>query len=192
MDPRLETAVEVTALDLGFGSDIYIFAATDDLSATGFDAPVGSICVQSGGIYQKASSGVTDWGKLPSSNTFAQVRTEVYNASVTTSVVLDSVLVDTTCIVKWSLYFQGVAEADAGRKEYVELSATHNGHNTGAGADATAVKQGTGAILRVGGIISGLSYTVTLSGSGASQTMVLNVASTMAVVARAIREIINF
>lgn len=65
MDPRLETAIEVTAIDLGFDSDVYIFASNEDLATSGFDAPVGSVCVQSGGIYQKTAAGNTAWGKTP-------------------------------------------------------------------------------------------------------------------------------
>lgn len=93
MDPRLDTAIEVTAIDLGFDSDIYIFAANEDLATTGFDAPIGSVCVQSGGIYQKTDTANTAWSKTPAPGQLdgqVSVGSVSYTAANTVAILVDT------------------------------------------------------------------------------------------------------
>ena len=108
------------------------------------------------------------------------------------SAVVDSVNVDLVAGVKWILHAQGSLEVEAGRKTEVEILAVHNGHNTGAGADASSTDFNVSGKLRIGSNL-GLSYDVVLSGSGAGQTMELEVTpSGTNVDVRVVREIIEF
>lgn len=93
MDSRLLQSLEVRGIDLGFESDVYIFSLPDDLSVTGIDAPVGSICVQTTGIYRKSGTNNTDWGKQSESGTIDGQVSVTANYTAAGSV---AIFVDTT------------------------------------------------------------------------------------------------
>jgi hypothetical protein len=116
-------------------------------------------------------------------------RTESSLSNVTTVQTLDSVLVDDISVCKWTVMVEGNLLADAAKKRVVEILATHDGHINGAGADATDADHTTYAKLKMGAI-TGLTFTVDVSGSGVAQVMNLKVVSTTAVDVRAVREII--
>ena len=118
--------------------------------------------------------------------------TQTNTLAVGSATVVDSVNVDLVAGVKWILHAQGSLEVEAGRKTEVEILAVHNGHNTGAGADASSTDFNVSGKLRIGSNL-GLSYDVVLSGSGAGQTMELEVTpSGTNVDVRVVREIIEF
>jgi hypothetical protein len=118
-------------------------------------------------------------------------RKESTSNGVTTETTVDSVVVDTVAVVKWIVYAQGTAEADADKKKVVEILATHDGHNVGATDDATDTDFTTYAKLKMG-TVTGLSFNVDVSGAAGAQVMNLKITSTMSADIRAIREVINF
>ena len=120
-----------------------------------------------------------------------QARVETSSTNVTTAVTVDSVLVDDVTAVRWVVYCEGNLEADANKKQVVEIMATHDGHNTGAGDDATDSDYTVYAKLKMG-VLTGLTFTVDVNGTGAGQTMRLRISSTTAINIHAVREIINF
>lgn len=125
------------------------------------------------------------------SDEILQARTETTATNVTTITTVDSVLVDTVAAVHWIVHIQGNAEGDAAKKEIYKITAGHDGHNTGAGADATAAFPDAFRI-KIGSSLSGLTVAVDVSGTGGSQVMRLRVSSTTAVDVRAIREVVLF
>lgn len=120
-----------------------------------------------------------------------KARTEASSTNVTTQITLDSVLVDVAAAVKWIVHAQGNLSGDASKKSVIEIMATHDGHNTSGGTDATDTDFTSYAKLRMG-IITGLSFIVDVSGSGAAQFINLKVSSTLAADIKSIREIIAF
>jgi len=138
-----------------------------------------------------AQIGTNASGIATNVSNIAKARTEAASTNVTTQVTLDSVLVDTAAAVKWILHAQGNLSADADKKHVVEIMATHDGHNTSGGADATDTDYTVYAHLSMG-VITGIALTIDVSGSGAAQVMNLKVASTMAADIKSIREIIAY
>lgn len=116
----------------------------------------------------------------------AFVKTSATN--VTTAVTLDSVLVDNVEAVKWLVSARGNLAADDEKKKAVEIFAVHDGS---AGSDATAADYTVYATVKHG-TLTGLTFTVDVNGTGASQTMRLRVSSTTAVDVRAVRTIVDF
>lgn len=134
-----------------------------------------------------------DVGTLQSSSAtqaalLARARVETESLAVTAATTIDSVNVDTVAAAKWIVHVQGNASGDAANKQVVEILATHDG--TGS-ADATATDYNVYAKLRMGSI-TGLSFSVDVSGTGAAQVMRLRVTSTMSADVRATREVIEF
>jgi len=117
-----------------------------------------------------------------------RARTESSSTAVTTAVSVDTVLVDDVAACKWTVHVQGNQSGDAAKKQVVEVLATHDGHTT---ADATVTDYTVYSKLRIG-TLSGLQFSVDVSGSGAAQTMRLRVSSTTSVDVRATRELIAF
>lgn len=89
---------------------------------------------------------------------------------VTTEQIIDSVKVDGIAAVRWLVFTQ--ASADLNKKKFVEITAIHNG----TGSDATDAQYSIISTLKYGSI-SGLSFSVGLSGIGLSQNMELKVSS---------------
>ncbi len=118
-----------------------------------------------------------------------KARTESSLTNVTTVQVLDSVLVDDVSTCKWTVHVEGNLLADAAKKRVVEVLGTHDGHINGAGADATDSDYTVYAKLKMG-VVTGLSFTVDVSGAGVAQVMRLTIVSTTAVNVRAVREVI--
>jgi hypothetical protein len=121
----------------------------------------------------------------------AQTRTEA--ANITGATVIDSVNVDTVAAVKWMVYCEGNLLANAAKKQCVEVWATHDGHNNplaASGADATDTDYTVYAKLKMG-VITGLAFNVTQTGSAGAEVMNLVVSSTMAVDVVAVREVLN-
>lgn len=116
-------------------------------------------------------------------------RTESILTNVTTVQVLDSVLVDDISTAKWTVHCEGNLLADAAKKRVVEILGTHDGHINGAGADATDTDFTVYAKLKMG-VVTGLVFTVDISGAGVAQVMRLTITSTTAVDVRAVREVI--
>ena len=116
-------------------------------------------------------------------------RTESILTNVTTVQVLDSVLVDDVSTAKWTVHCEGNLLADAAKKRVVEILGTHDGHINGAGADATDTDFTVYAKLKMG-VVTGLVFTVDISGAGVAQVMRLTITSTTAVDVRAVREVI--
>ena len=128
-------------------------------------------------------------GKLDAA--VGDARKESTSNGVTAQTTVDSVIVDTVAVVKWIVYAQGTAEADADKKKVVEILATHDGHNVGATDDATDTDYTVYAKLKMG-TITGLAFVVDVSGAAGAQVMNLKITSTMSADIRAIREVINF
>jgi len=116
----------------------------------------------------------------------AFVKTTATN--VTTAVTLDSVLVDSVEAVKWLVSARGNLAADDEKKKAVEIWAVHDGST---GSDATSADYTVYATVKHGNL-TGLTFTVDVNGTGASQTMRLRVSSTTAVDVRAVRTIVDF
>ncbi|MFA6198795.1 MAG: hypothetical protein WC679_00060 [Bacteroidales bacterium] len=114
----------------------------------------------------------------------ATTRTLTTATSVTTAAVIDSVSVDTWDAVKWLVVVKG--NANNALKQLVEINAIHDGKAT---ADATTADYTVFSKLKLGEI-TGLTYSVELSGTGVSQSMQLKIASTTAVDVEAIRTIL--
>ena len=117
-----------------------------------------------------------------------RARTESTATAVTSASSVDTVLVDDVAACKWTVYCQGNATGDAAKKQVVEILSTHDGH---ANADATQTDFTVYSKLRIG-TLSGLQFSVDVSGTGAAQTMRLRVSSTTAVDVKATRELIAF
>jgi hypothetical protein len=113
---------------------------------------------------------------------------ESFSPSNTGASVLDGVTVDSAAAVKWIVHAQGTQVGDEANKVVVEILATHNGTSA---ADATAADFNVFAKLKMG-TITGLSFSVGLTGAGAVQEIQLWSASTMECDIRAVREIIPF
>lgn len=106
---------------------------------------------------------------------------------VTTATVIDSLLVDVACAVKWYIYVREAANPS--RVKAFEVWATHNGTVS---ADATQVDDTTYAKLKIGANFD-LTLSVSLNGTGAAQVIRLTAASTTAGVdVRATREAVSF
>lgn len=120
-----------------------------------------------------------------------KARTQSASNNVTTITVLDSVDVNVVAAVKWTVYAMGNAEANAEKKFIASVLAGHNGHNVGAGDDATGADYNVASILKSGDITD-LDFTVDVNGAGAGQVMRLNASSTMAADIRIVREVIEF
>ncbi len=106
---------------------------------------------------------------------------------VTGATVIDSVLVDVACAVKWYVYVREAANPS--RVKAFEIWATHNGTPA---ADATQVDDTTYAKLKIGANFD-LTLAVSLNGSGTGQTIRLTAASSTAGVdVRATREAVSF
>jgi hypothetical protein len=95
------------------------------------------------------------------------------STGVTTATTVDTVLIDDIQTSKW--FVTVFDEGDPTQKESVEVYATHDGT---AGADATEVDWSVSSKLRLNGAILGLKFDVVLSGTGAAQTMGLQITST--------------
>lgn len=106
--------------------------------------------------------------------------------NVTTITTLDSPLVDTYAAAKWIVHIQDNAVGD--KKRVVEILAVHDGYS---GGDATDADYTVFAKLKMG-VITGLTFTVDVSGAGASQVMNLKITSSTAVDVKTIREVIKF
>jgi hypothetical protein len=98
-----------------------------------------------------------------------------------TTVTLDTVLVDDVGAVTWKLYAQETATQDT---RVSVITAAHNGNATN---DASVVENNNFAILKLG-VVNGLTVTVDLNGTGASQEMRLRVSATNACDFRVVRE----
>lgn len=125
--------------------------------------------------------------------TILRAYTEIFDdnaaAGITTAKVVDSFLVDTVAVAKWTVHVRGNAEANAHLKQVVEILATHDGHNIGATDDATDTDYTVYSKLKMG-VITGLSFNVTVSGAAGAQVMRLEVTSTMAAAVNLVREVI--
>ncbi len=96
-------------------------------------------------------------------------RTEVDFANITTSTVVDSVLVDNVAAVRWEIVARGVSVGHETWKFVSEVQAAHDGH---AAADATAATNMTFTKMRVGFSSQNEPvFTVDVSGTGASQVV---------------------
>jgi hypothetical protein len=103
-----------------------------------------------------------------------------------TTVTLDSLVVDDIGAVEWLVFAEDETNQ---RRNALKVYATHDGIST---ADATEVDYSNHIIQRAGGTIVGLSVTVDLSGTGASQVMRLRVScSSVTVNFRARRHNVN-
>lgn len=97
-------------------------------------------------------------------------------ATITTSTTatLDSVLVDDVKVVKWIVHAQQGNKVTA-----VEVLATHDGQ---AAVDASDADHSTYAKLKLNGNIAGITFDVTVSGTGTGQTMNLRVGASASTV----------
>ena len=118
----------------------------------------------------------------------SRARVETSSLAVTAATTVDSVAVDTAAAAKWVVHVQGNSAGDATNKQVVEILATHNGTTA---SDATGADYSVYAKLRMGEV-TGLTFSVDVSGSGAAQVLRLRVASTMSADVRVARELIAF
>ena len=116
--------------------------------------------------------------------TLNKARHESAAAGVTTATVVDSVVVDDYDTVKWIITVTSAADPTV--KEAFEIFALHNGSPA---ADADDIDFTNYAKLKTG-TIAGLDIDVVLAGTGAAQTMDLQVTSTGSVDVKAIREVL--
>lgn len=93
--------------------------------------------------------------------------------TITSATTIDTVLVDDYQAVKWFIAI--FDEGDTDQKFAAEIWALHDGNVSG---DATEVDWNEVSKLKINGDITGLGIEVVLSGTGASQTMGLQVTST--------------
>ncbi len=119
---------------------------------------------------------------------FGRTSTNLSNVSGSTTISVD--LVDEVAAVIWSVYAQGETEGTAHLKYAGQIFATHDGHNTGAGDDATTVDFTVTTKLKLGNL-SGIDFDVVLSGAGGTQAIELNVASSTNANVTVIREVIE-
>lgn len=89
---------------------------------------------------------------------------------ITTITTIDSVLVDDVQAIKW--FVTVFDEGDTDQKAAVEVYAVHDGTASG---DATLADWNESSKLKVNGNITGLKFTVSVSGTGAAQVMNLQV-----------------
>lgn len=164
-------------------------------NAAGSESPVytSAVIVTQGGSLE-AAIGQLDAQVNLNTIEILQARTEVGPTTVTAAageVTIDSVLVDSVAFAKWIVYMEGSVAGTAAKKVVWEIPATHDGHNTGAGADATAADYTKVAKLKHGVLGDG-TLIVDVSGAGASQVMRLRANPTEDVVYRVIREVVLF
>lgn len=186
-----QIASAATEAELGFirvfigksaaGSETPTYSSNNYITdATSLETAIGALDAQLG-----TTQGDLDQAELD----ILKGRTESSLTNVTTVQVLDSVLVDDVSTAKWTVHCEGNLLADADEKRVVEILGTHDGHINGAGADATDTDFTVYAKLKMG-VITGLTFTVDISGAGVAQVMRLTITSTTAVDVRAVREII--
>lgn len=108
-----------------------------------------------------------------------------FATGVTTPVTVDSILVDSYQGAIWDLV--AFLESNPKQKQMITLSAVHNGTAT---IDADDTDETSYAKLKVGSPFS-ISASIVLSGSGATQTMALQVSAGAAVTVRALRRVIK-
>jgi hypothetical protein len=101
---------------------------------------------------------------------------------ITTATTVDTVLVDDVRASKWFVY--AFDEGDPTQVRAEEVYAVHDGT---ASADATEVDWNRASRLRLNGNISGFDIDVVLAGTGAAQTMGLQITSTDTVTVYATR-----
>lgn len=118
----------------------------------------------------------------------SRARTEAQALAITTATAIDQVLVDGISLAKWIVHVAGSAAGDAHNKVAAEIMAIHNGSADGS-IEATDSDYNVFAKLKLGNI-PGLSFSVSLTGSGAAQALVLSVSSTMAVDVKTTREVL--
>ena len=118
----------------------------------------------------------------------SRARAESSATAVTTVTTIDSVNVDSVAAAKWIVYVQGNGAGDATNKQVVEVLAVHNGTSS---SDATGADYNVYAKLRMG-VVTGLTFTVDVTGVGASQVLNLKVTSSMSCDVKAVREVIAF
>ena len=135
-------------------------------------APVGSTYSNTGdGSYwvkHTPGAGLDKWAQQ------AMISNPNILNNVTTEVVLDQVLADSTNMQKWIVTACGAA--DQTDRITFEVVATHNGTDS---ADATIADHNEYGLLEIGDDL-GVTVSVGISGTGANQTMQLKVAATTA------------
>lgn len=103
-------------------------------------------------------------------------RGESWADGITAITTVDSVNVDTSCVVEWVVHV--VAQGNQGNVEAAKITAIHNGIGPN---DATETSFEVHSIKKLGAQIQGLAFTVDLFGTGTSQVMRLRAESTSAV-----------
>ncbi|MBF0157497.1 MAG: hypothetical protein HQL57_09970, partial [Magnetococcales bacterium] len=115
----------------------------------------------------------------------ADARTESGTTGVTTAVTLDSVPVDESLAVEWTVHARSVA--NPAKVWSGKILAVHDGTET---ADATQAKHTAFAILKTGSI-SQLDFDVDLNGAGSTQVLRLRASSGEAADLRAVRSVVT-
>jgi len=148
------------------------------------DAVLGAAITVNGNVI---SIGESVYDAIRSLDTWsAGVQVASVQLGLTTQVILDSALVDIAAHIKWTVNFRDASN----NIRSVVYEVTHDGID--AGADATTTDETAYAIVKIGSAITGLTVSFVLTGAAGTQALELRVASTTAVDARAIREIIQF
>ncbi len=113
-------------------------------------------------------------------------KTESKTDAVSTVTTLDSVLVDEVLGAEWTVHARSTATPE---KIWMgKILAVHNGTAT---ADADDIDFNSFAILRTGSAIPSLDFDVALNGTGAAQTMILQVSSGETIDIRITRSVLN-
>lgn len=151
--------------------DTEIICGSVDLRTTGYEAPISSLYLyKSGGggsVYIKVGSADTDWELV---NVGVSKTTVLPAATETTA---DTILIDDFDVVEWLVMCKG--DSDPGDKEAMRVIAVHDGDT----ADASNVIVSQYSMIDVGDDL-GITITVDLSGSAASQVARLRITSTTA------------
>ena len=182
---NLETAIG--ELDAAMGNQTY----TEDNIVTDnetFTASIDAIDIAIGNRTYTEDNFVTDGQTITASIDALDIalgdaapKTSVATG-VTTATTVDTVLVDEVQAVKW--FVAVFDEGDTDQKQAVEVYAVHDGTATG---DATTADWNVTSKLKLNGNITGLQYEVVLSGTGAAQTLGLQITSTDTVTVNATR-----
>lgn len=188
MVDSLDTAIGVDVTPETRANNPVVAANSSNANIDKLDAAIGADAQMTSTNYISTSN--TIYQNLSALD--AELQSGSANSSatnVTNQTIIDQVLVDNVAAVMWKVHVQGNSGADRANKETMVIWATHDGH---AGADANDADYAKYGIVKMGAAITGLSVVVTVSGTGAAQTMNIAVTSTMAVDVRMVRENLAF
>ncbi len=162
------------------GSETPTYSSTNIVSsATSLETAIGALDAAIGDRTYTEDNYVTDSETITASIDALDIAINANSigratsTTVTTATTVDTVLVDEHQAVKWLVAI--FDEADTDQKYATEVFAVHDGT---ASSDATVIEWNETGRLRINGSIIGLDIDVVISGTGAAQTMGIQITST--------------